>query len=199
MTAADSWNRVATLYDWATWPIEGAFLAPSRAWACGQASGRTLEVGIGTGANLPHYPAGVDLTGVDVSPPMLARARARADQVGVEIDLREADAESLPFDDASFDTVVCTLVLCSVGSVDRALAEMGRVLRPGGSLLLVDHVVATAAPVRWAQRGLEVITGRYGEYWTRRPSQHLGAAGLAPTASERLHLGVIERIQATRE
>ncbi|HBO53847.1 MAG TPA: SAM-dependent methyltransferase [Janibacter terrae] len=198
MPTADSWDRVAGRYDWATAPLERPFLAASRAWACTRASGRTLEVGIGTGANLRHYPLGLDLTGVDLSPAMLEQARQRARDLGVRVALREGNAEALPFASASFDTVVCTLVLCSVPSVDASLAEMARVLKPGGSLLLVDHVVSTAPPVRWAQRGLESITGKHGEYWTRRPSLHLARAGLAPVASDRLHFGAIERVHAER-
>ena len=198
MDSAEQWDRVADRYDRATAPLERRFLAPSRAWACALASGRTLEVGIGTGANLPHYPAGIELTGVDISPEMMARAAARAREVGRAVTLREASADALPFDDGSFDTVVCTLVLCSVPSVDGALAEMARVLRPGGYLLLVDHVVSTAAWVRGLQRLLEWVTARTGEYWMRRPLLHLADAGLEPTASDRAHFGVVERVHAVR-
>ena len=199
MSSAESWDRVADRYDRATAPLERRFLAASRGWVAARASGRTLEVGIGTGANLPHYPSGLDLVGVDLSPAMLEQARGRARTLGVAVDLRVGNVEELPFAAASFDTVVCTLVLCSVpSSVDAALAEMTRVLEPGGSLLLLDHVVSTTSPVRWAQRGLESITGKQGEYWTRRPYLHLARAGLEPVASDRLHVGVVERVHARR-
>ena len=198
MSTPDSWDRVAELYDLATAPLERPFLAASRTWACSRASGRTLEVGIGTGANLLHYPTASDLTGVDVSGAMLAQARRRAQELGIRIQLREGDVEALPFAARSFDSVVCTLVLCSVPSVDVALTEMARVLRPGGSLLLVDHVVSSAPPVRVAQRAIEAVTGRHGEYWTRRPYDHLTTAGLTPVASDRLHFGVVERVHALR-
>jgi ubiquinone/menaquinone biosynthesis C-methylase UbiE len=111
-----------------------------RGWACSKATGDTLEVAIGTGLNLPHYPPDVRLTGVDLSPEMLALAEARAKEVGRTIRLTEGDADDLPFADSSFDTAVCTYALCSVRDDARAISEMHRVLRAGGRLILVDHI-----------------------------------------------------------
>ncbi len=89
-------------------------LGDSRSWVCGQARGDTLEVAVGTGLNLPFYPAGVELTGIDFSPAMLGVAQTRARQLGRTVDLRQADAHALPFPDALFDTVVCTFALCAI-------------------------------------------------------------------------------------
>jgi len=100
-----------------------------------------LEVGAGTGFNLPHYPAGVDqLTLTDGMDGMLRRARKRAERVGRKVETTIAPVESLPFEDASFDTVVGSLLLCSVDDQDRALAEIRRVLKPGGQYLFLEHV-----------------------------------------------------------
>jgi hypothetical protein len=93
-----------------------------RSWACSRAVGDTLEVAIGTALNLPYYPPGVRLTGIDLTPEMLASAATRAQSIGRDIDLREADAHDLPFTDASFDTVISTYAMCSVrkrGAGDR--------------------------------------------------------------------------------
>lgn len=105
------------------------------------AEGRVLEVGVGTGFNLPHYPAGVgELVVTDELDGMLRRARLRAKRVGREIVATRAPVERLPFDNASFDTVVASLLLCTVSDQDRALAEIRRVLRPGGRYLFLEHV-----------------------------------------------------------
>jgi len=170
-----------------------------RGWACSQAVGDTLEVAIGTGLNLRHYPAEVRLTGVDLSLEMLARARATADLLGRDVDLREGDAQQLPFPDAAFDTVVCTYALCSVPDEIQAIAEMRRVLVPGGRLILVDHVRSTFAPIFWLQRLYELIPSRTkGEYMTRRPAAHVKSAEFDIRARDRLRAGIVERLVALK-
>jgi len=104
--------------------FEKIWFAGGREWLGERARGRVLEVAIGTGRNLPHYPADVTITGIELSPAMLAIARQRAAGLGRDVDLREGDAEHLPFDDASFDTVVCALSLCTIPSPVAAVGEM---------------------------------------------------------------------------
>jgi len=169
-----------------------------RQWVCSRAVGEVLEVAVGTGLNLPFYPAQVRLTGVDLSPAMLAQARERAVELGREIDLRDADAQALPFPDASFDTVVCTLSLCTVPHERAAIGEMWRVLRSGGRLLLLDHIGSRWWPVWVLQRLVEVFTARSGEYQTRRPLPLVRAVGFEVTESQRLKLGTVERVAARK-
>jgi ubiquinone/menaquinone biosynthesis C-methylase UbiE len=140
------WDRRAGGYDKTMARMERLLLADGRQWVCAQATGEVLEVAIGTGRNLGFYPIGVRLTGLDYSPAMLAIARQRAHALGLQVDLREGDAHALPFADASFDTVVCTLGLCSVHDDRRVVAELVRVLRPGGLLLLSTTSVAPPGP-----------------------------------------------------
>ena len=193
------WDRHAAGYDRQMQFAERHFLGDSRAWVCSQAAGRTLEVAIGTGLNLEFYPAGLDLTGVDLSPEMLALARRRAAELGRMVDFREADALALPFPDASFDTVVCTFGLCAVLDDGRAVAEAVRVLRPGGLLLLADHIEGAAWPVRVIQRLIEIVSvPLQGEHALRRPLRHVEAAGLEVTRRERFKLGVVERLAARK-
>jgi len=117
------------------------FIRDARVKLLAAANGRVLEVGAGTGFNLPHYPAGVDeLTVTDGSAGMLRRAEKRADQTGRHVTATTADVENLPFEDDSFDTVVGSLLLCSVGDQDKALSEIRRVLKPGGQYLFLEHV-----------------------------------------------------------
>jgi ubiquinone/menaquinone biosynthesis C-methylase UbiE len=180
---------------WERW----RFGSEHRDWACSRADGDTLEVAMGTGLNLPHYPSGVRLTGIDLTPEMLAKARIRAQDIGRDIVLQEADALDLPFDDSSFDTVVCTYAMCSVSDEKRAIAEMKRVLRPGGRLILVDHVRSTVPPLFWLQWIYEFVPSRTkGEYMTRRPALHVIAAGFEIEARDRLRAGVIERLVAVK-
>ena len=170
-----------------------------RSWACSRAFGHTLEVAIGTGLNLPHYPPRVRLTGIDLTPQALDEAEIRAQSIGRDIDLREGDAHDLPFPDASFDTAISTYAMCSFRDDGRVIAEMKRVLRPGGRLILVDHIRSSVKPLYWLQRVYEFIPSRTkGEYMTRRPLLHVEAAGLEIEAHDRLRAGVIERLVALK-
>ncbi|HET6708710.1 class I SAM-dependent methyltransferase, partial [Amycolatopsis sp.] len=106
------WDRKSPGYDAEMGVWDRRLFGDSREWACGQAAGEVLEVAAGTGLNLPHYPAEVTLTGLDLSEGMLAIARDRARHLGRPVTLQVGDAHRLPFADCSFDTVVCTLGLC---------------------------------------------------------------------------------------
>ncbi|MPZ92689.1 MAG: methyltransferase domain-containing protein [Actinobacteria bacterium] len=195
-----SYAREARKYDQDMDFWERKLFGPEhRRWGCSRAVGDTLEVAIGTGLNLPHYPIDVRLTGIDLTPEMLDVAETRARSLGRDIDLREADAHDLPFARASFDTVICTYAMCSVLDEVKVIGEMDRVLRPGGGLILVDHVRSTVKPLFWLQRIYEFIPSRTkGEYMTRRPALHVVAAGFEIEESDRLGAGVIERLLARK-
>jgi ubiquinone/menaquinone biosynthesis C-methylase UbiE len=193
------WDRHARSYDKQMGFFDRTLFGSSRSWVCDQASGDVLEVAIGTGLNLTRYPADVRLTGIEWSPAMLAIARGRAAGLGRAVDLTEGDAHAMPYPDASFDTVVCTLSLCAIGDPDRAVSEMTRVLRPGGRLLLLDHVASSSWPVRAVQRLLELVTVPLGgEHFLRRPLHQVQAAGLTIEARDRFTLGIVERLAARK-
>lgn len=194
------WDKKSRNYDREIGFLDRRLLGDSRRWVCRQAVGDVLEVAIGTGLNLPFYPENVTLTGIDWSGPMLDIARRRAADLGRPATLLQADAHHLPFDDATFDTVVCTFSLCAIPDHARALAEMTRVLRPGGRLILADHVQSSAAPVRAVQRVLELITVPLGgEHFLRRPFKHVQAAtNLDVDRVERFALGLVERVVARK-
>lgn len=193
------WDKTAPSYDKQISFFEKIQFAGGREWLCARARGQVLEVAVGTGRNLPHYPADVTITAIELSPAMLAIARQRAADLAREVDLREGDAEHLPFDDASFDTVVCALALCTIPSPAAALGEMRRVLRPGGTLLLLDHIGSDWPPVYAVQWLLERITIRSaGEHFTRRQLPLVKAAGFQVVESERLKAGSVERIHAVK-
>lgn len=121
----------------------------------GEASGRVLEIGAGTGFNFPYYSEGAEVVATEPDPQMLRRAEPRAREHGIE--LRAGAAERLPFPDGSFDTVVSTGVFCSVDDPAQALAEVHRVLRPGGTLRFSEHVRAPRPGRRLMQRTLDPI------------------------------------------
>jgi ubiquinone/menaquinone biosynthesis C-methylase UbiE len=193
------WDRYASRYDRDMGFFERVQFGGGREWVCGQAAGEVLEVAVGTGRNLAYYPSDVRLTGIDFSPAMLELARRRAIELGREATLREADAQALPFADASFDTVVCTLGLCGFPDERAAITEMHRVLRPGGTLLLLDHIGSHHKPIWLGQRLLEKLTVRMlGDYQTRRPLPLVEEAGFTVRRRERLKLGTVERLAATK-
>ncbi|WP_307849605.1 class I SAM-dependent methyltransferase [Qaidamihabitans albus] len=193
------WDKHARSYDKQMTFADRKFFGDTRQWICGQANGSVLEVAVGTGLNLPLYPDDVRVTGVDLSPAMLEHARRRAGETGRAADLHEGDAQRLDFPDDSFDTVVSTFSLCAIPDDRIAVDEMWRVLRPGGLLLLADHVVSTSAPVRAAQRVLELVMIPIGgENFRRRPINHVRAKGFSVERHERFKLGIIERLAARK-
>jgi ubiquinone/menaquinone biosynthesis C-methylase UbiE len=193
------WDRAAPSYDRQIALFERIWFAGGREWLGARARARVLEVAVGTGRDLPFFPADTTVTGVDLSPAMLVVARQRAADHGIDADLRAGDAEALPFADGSFDTVVCALSLCTIPDPAAAIGEMKRVLVPGGRLLLLDHVRSTWPPVRAAQWLLERLTIRSaGEHFTRRQLPLVTAAGFDLVEVERLKAGTVERVHARK-
>jgi ubiquinone/menaquinone biosynthesis C-methylase UbiE len=193
------WDRAADGYDkQMSWPDRLLF-AGGREWLAQRARGRVLEVAIGTGLSLPHYAPAVRVTGVELSPQMLARARERAERLGRDVELVEGDAAALPVGDAAYDTAVCSLGLCTIPDPVAAIAEMRRALVPGGRLLLLDHVGSTWPPVYALQWVVERLTVPLaGEHFTRRQLPLVRAAGFEIVETERLKAGVVERVHATK-
>jgi SAM-dependent methyltransferase len=143
----------AALYDPFLWLAEKRGMAALRRGLLAEARGAVLEIGAGTGLNLPHYPADLDeLVLCEPGLTMGGRIDLGRAPAGVPARLEPAPAEHLPFEDASFDTVVSTLVLCTVGDPRRAVSEVARVLRPGGRLLFLEHVRADQRWRRTMQR-----------------------------------------------
>lgn len=193
------WDRKSTTYDTEMGVWDRRLFGDSREWACGQATGDVLEVAVGTGLNLPCYPAEVTLTGLDLSEGMLAIARDRARRLGRPVNLRQASAQELPFAEAAFDTVLCTFGLCAIGDPAAAVAEMVRVLRPGGRLILVDHVASSSRLVRGLQWLVELASVPLaGEHFRRRPLLLVEALGVPVERRERFKLGLVERLVARK-
>lgn len=127
-----------SLYDFVLKPLEAIQLSELREELLSSAKGRVLEIGAGTGLNFSHYPAGVEIIATDNDESMMRPAQKRGLEKHIKVEV--ADAEALPYQDGEFDTVVATLVFCSIPDPDKALSEVYRVLKPGGSFLLLEHV-----------------------------------------------------------
>ena len=193
------YDRRAESYDRLIAPAERLFFGRGREWVCSQAWGEVLEIAVGTGRNLPFYPPGVRLTGVELSPKMLAIACRRARELGVKAKLRVGDAQNLDFPDASFDAVVATLALCTIPDDRRAVAEARRVLRPGGRLILLEHVRSPLLPVRLLQGLLNPFSDLLErDHLLREPLRHVEAEGLLVERLERSRLGVVERLSCRK-
>ncbi|MGQ0717413.1 MAG: methyltransferase domain-containing protein [Pseudonocardiales bacterium] len=193
------WDRHSRTYDREMRFFDRVLFRDTRSWICQQVSGEVLEVAIGTGLNLEHYPPDVRLTGIELSQDMLAIARRRAVELDRDVALQVGDAESLEMCSATFDTVVCTFSLCAIPDHRKALAEMARVLRPGGVLLLADHVASSGRVLRASQRLLELVTIPVGgEHFLRRPIEHVRAAGFRIERHDRFAAGIVERLAARK-
>jgi ubiquinone/menaquinone biosynthesis C-methylase UbiE len=193
------WARLAPRYDKKIRLPERLLFGGGRAWVCSRAHGDVLEIGVGTGRNLPHYPPDVRITAMDASAEMLDIARSRAADLRRQVTLRVGDAQSLEFSDQSFDAVVCTLSLCSIPDPRAAVAEMKRILRPGGRALLLEHVRSPRMLVRTIQRSLEPFTvWLEGDHLVREPLDLLTAEGFQLEELERSRLGIVERVAARK-
>lgn len=155
-----AWDKQAGRYDkqMGFWERR-LFGGDNRRWAAERARGDVLEVAVGTGLNIRLYEPDVQLTGIDLSPAMLDVARQRAADADREVDLQVGDAHHLAFEDESVDTVVCTFSLCNIPDLDQAVDEMRRVLRPGGRLVLVDHIRSSVAPSSGSRRASRCSLG----------------------------------------
>lgn len=178
----------ACMYDRMTAGVEAAGLAAHRERLLAGATGHVLEIGAGTGANLPLYGEGVEtLTVAEPEAPMARRLARRIREQPREVALVEAPAEKLPFADALFDTVVSTLVLCMVSDQARALREVRRVLRPGGRFLFLEHVRSEEPTLAsWQDRlnGLNRVIA-HGCNCNRSTLDAIRAAGFTITSLER--------------
>ena len=162
-----------------------------------RASGKVLDVAVGTGKNLRYYPGTCQITAVDMSPAMLKIARRRADSLCLDITLLMMDAEAIGFHDKSFDTVVSSLTLCTFPEPIAALQEMARVCRTNGSILLVEHGRSDCKRLgRWQDRRADRHAAKVGCHWNREPLEIVLKAGLKVMDARRTFFGIFHLIEA---
>ena len=172
------YERIARFYDVFELPWLALGRPGLRRGLLARAQGKTLEVGIGTGRNVGLYHESVELTGIDVSPAMLDRARRRAQARGVAVPLQVGDVHALSFPDDSFDTVTATCVFCSVADPVAGLREVDRVLRSDGRVLLVESVRPRSRLLGRIADVVAPAVARFGPHVNRQIEDHVAAAGL---------------------
>ena len=136
------------------WAMSGSNLEPYRQQLLTDVSGEILEIGFGTGLNLPHYPESVTkITTIDPNPGMQKLARSRIADSRITVDYKVLNGESLPMENNSFDSIVCTWTLCSIPLVEQAIAEVYRLLKPGGKFFFIEHGLSQDASIQvWQNR-----------------------------------------------
>lgn len=164
------YDRIAPVYDLLEAPAELVFRGWRRALWGRVPGGQVLEVGVGTGKNLRFHPPKADVTAIDFSEAMLAHARRRADALDSTAQLLLADVQALPFADHTFDVAVASFVFCSVPDAALGLAELHRVVRPGGRLLLLEHVLPSSRPLASLCDALDPLVARVWGAHINRPT-----------------------------
>ena len=195
------YDRQAALFDITEAPNEFLLFGRLRKqlWREVEA-GRLLEIGVGTGKNMPHYPAGARVVALDLSPRMLRKAAARAERLGRSMDLVLADAQRLPFRDGAFDGAAATFVFCSVPDPIAGLSEVKRVVNGGGRIDLMEHVRARLPLAGWVMDVLNPLVVRMmGANINRDTVGNVGRAGIEIDEVESRGLGIIKLIRGRRE
>jgi len=197
-TTKRRYDRLSRTYDLMEWAVERRAFEGYRRRLWPLVKGpRILEVGVGTGKNIPYYPAGAEITAIDLSPGMLAKARRVAAESGSPVDLREMDVQQLDFPDDEFDTVLTSFVFCSVPDAVRGLSEIRRVLRPDGRLLMLEHVLSTNPLLSRAMRlANPMVLRMMGANIDRRTRESIEAAGFLVEEETDLWLDIVKLFKA---
>ena len=197
-TTRKRYNRIAPLYDMMEAFVERRRFRVWRRLLWSQVQpGRILEVGVGTGKNMPYYPPGARVTAVDLSERMLARAHERAQRLGLRVDLHLMDAQYLTFPDNTFDAAVATFVFCSVPDPILGLRELARVVRPGGDIWLLEHVRIDKPIIGPVMDALNPLVVRMvGANINRRTVENVKRAGLEIVSVRNLSGELVKLIHA---
>jgi ubiquinone/menaquinone biosynthesis C-methylase UbiE len=192
------YDRIAPFYDALEWLPEFRFRQWRQdLWGDVTNEEQILELGVGTGKSIEWYPSGAHVTAVDISEPMLECARRKAVRLGRDVNFEVADAQFLPFRDGTFDTVVTTFVFCSVPDPVKGLREARRVLKRGGRILIIEHVISRHPTLRRVMNWLDPITHRlWGAHINRDTVANVQRAGFTNVRTSDLALDIVKRIDA---
>jgi phosphatidylethanolamine/phosphatidyl-N-methylethanolamine N-methyltransferase len=189
------YQRIASVYD----PMEGLMEGRyepwrERIWSMVKGP-KVLEAGVGTGKNISHYPQGMDITAIDLTPGMLERAQRQAETLNVDVDLQVGDAQSLPYPDSAFDDVIATFLFCSVPDPVLGLRELRRVVKPDGQVLLLEHMRSPNPVLGALMDVVNPVTVRMtGANINRRTVENVRRSGLHLDQVEDLAMGGVFKL-----
>ncbi|MFT9493444.1 class I SAM-dependent methyltransferase [Anaerosolibacter sp.] len=190
------YDRVSAIYDVLESPMELMALKKWRLEVMKELKGKVLEVGVGTGKNIEYYPDGLDITAIDFSEKMLAKAREKAGKLGKKVDLRHMDVQKLEFPDQTFDTIFTTCVFCSVPDSVKGLQEMGRVCKSGGKIIMIEHVRSEQAVLGLVMDVFNpLVVNLYGANINRRTVENVYKAGFTKVEVSNLSRDIVKKIQ----
>ncbi len=191
------WERISRSYDWTTWADARRFGAAKRHLFSGM-QGRCLMVAAGTGTDFQYFPPNLAITAIDISPGMLARAQQRAAEYKGTLQLELADVQDLRYENGTFDTVATSCTFCSVPDPLRGLRELHRCLKPGGRLLMFEHVRSRIGPLAIVQDFMTVVTRRFGPAMNRDTVSNVVRAGFQLYRDNNVYLDIVKAIEAKR-
>jgi len=194
------YDRIAPVYDLMEGMVEHLSYGNWRELLWSKVEGKNiLEVGAGTGKNFPYYPEGVEITAIDFSDRMLDRARKKAARQGTAVHLQQMDVQNLEFNDDTFDSVVASFVFCSVPDPIKGLEEVARVCKPGGKVVLLEHVLSANRLLAWLMNLINpVIAKTMGPNINRRTVENVSQSGLRIENVTDLAVGIFKLIEARK-
>jgi phosphatidylethanolamine/phosphatidyl-N-methylethanolamine N-methyltransferase len=193
------YDRIAPFFDLMEAPVEKSKFNGWRKLMWSKVEGsKILEIGVGTGKNFPYYPAAREIIAIDFSEKMLQRARARAGRDMVRVILRQMDVQNLEFDDNSFDTVAASFVFCSVPDAIHGLKEVKRVIRQGGKVVLLEHVLSDNPVVAWFMNLVNPLVVPIIENINSRTVENVVSSGLVVEKTTDLAAGIFKLIEARK-
>ncbi len=190
------YDRVAKVYDIFEQPMEAMALKKWRLEVMKELEGKVLEVGVGTGKNIPYYPDDIDITAIDFSSKMLEKARLKAEKFKKNVDLIRMDAQNMDFLDNAFDMVFTTCVFCSVPDPIKGLVEIRRVCKPNGKIIMIEHVRSENKIIGTIMDLLNpVIVNLYGANINRRTVENTNKAGFIKVEEINLVGDIVKKIE----
>jgi len=195
--ARKRYNRLAPFYDLMEGLAEKRYSGWRQLLWSKVEGKKILEVGVGTGKNFPYYPTKAEITAIDFSEKMLSRAKEKAEDHNVKVDLRQMDVQTLSFEDNTFDSVIATFVFCSVPDPIKGLMEIKRVCKPGGKVLLLEHVLSANRILAWLMNIMNPLVVRtMGPNINRKTVENVVKSGLKVEKVTDLSTGIFKLIEA---
>jgi phosphatidylethanolamine/phosphatidyl-N-methylethanolamine N-methyltransferase len=191
------WDRASRTYDWMTWAEERRF-GPAKVALFARMTGRCLMVAAGTGTDFRYFPPGHEITAIDISSQMVEQAKRRARTYDGRLIVEVADVQELQYAGASFDSVVTSCTFCSVPDPLRGLRELYRCLKPGGQLLMFEHMRSRIGPIAILQDLMSPLTRRFGPEMNRETVSNVLRAGFDLIRERNVYMDIVRAIEATR-